>query len=96
VIGLKFEHFYKCINSFDSEEELTICIENEDYSNGFVSQLTLIGEGKGKTRIKKIQLGVPGNNEHDYPEINYPRIRTFSSPEFAKIVKHMSDISKNP
>lgn len=94
VIGLKFDHFYKCINSFDSEETLTICIENEDYSNGFVSCLTLIGEGKGKTRIKKIQLGEPGDNEYEYPEIDYPKIRTFSSPEFAKIVKHMSDISK--
>jgi proliferating cell nuclear antigen len=94
MIGLKFEHFYKCINSFDSEKTLTICIENEDYSNGFVSHLTLIGEGNGKVRIKKIQLGEPGEQEYEYPEVFYPKMRTFSSSEFTKIVKHMSDVSK--
>jgi|TARA_B110000285_G_C15130215_1_gene623076 proliferating cell nuclear antigen len=94
VIGLKLEHFFKCINSFDSKDTLTICIENDDYCNGVVSYLTLIAQGHGKTRIKKIQLSEPGNNECEYPDIIYPKIRTFSSVEFTKIVRHMSDISK--
>ena len=94
VIGIKLDHFFKCINSFDSEDILTICIENDDYSNGVVSVLTLIGQGSGKTRIKKIQLSDPEHNDCEYPDIVYPKIRTFSSLEFTKIVKHMSDISK--
>lgn len=94
VIGLKLDHFFKCINSFDTEKTLTICIENEDYSNGVVSCLTLVGQGNGKTRVKKIQLAEPENNEHECPDMDYSKIRTFSSPEFTKIIKHMSDISK--
>lgn len=94
VIGLKFDHFFKCINSFDSEETLTICIENEDYCNGVVSNLTLIGQGQGKTRIKKIKTSEPSNTDYQYPDITYPKIRTFSSSEFTKIIKHMSDIAK--
>ncbi len=94
VIGLTLDHFFKCINSFDTEKTLTICIENEDYSNGVVSCLTLVGQGNGKTRVKKIQLAEPDNNEHECPDMDYSKIRTFSSPEFTKIIKHMSDISK--
>jgi len=94
VVGIKLDHFFKCINSFDTENILTICIENEHYSNGVVSHLTLIGQGDGKTRIKKIKLTEPENNECEYPDIVYPQIRTFSSSEFTKIVKHMNAISK--
>ena len=94
VIGVKLDHFFKCINSFDTEDILTVCIENDDYSNGVVSCLTLIAQGQGKTRIKKIQLAEPENNENEWPDVTYSKILTFSSHEFTKIIKHMSDISK--
>ena len=48
IIGVNMFHLFKLINTIDTDETLSIYIENEDYNDGIVENLVLKFENKQK------------------------------------------------
>ena len=46
IIGVNMFHLFKLINTIDTDETLSIYIENEDYNDGIVENLVLKFENK--------------------------------------------------
>lgn len=95
IIGVNMYHLFKLINSVDSEDTLTIYIENKDFTDGIVSHLGLKFEnGKIKQRkTQKLRLIEPEEEELEYPQPEFSSIINLPSQDFQKIIRNLSDIS---
>jgi proliferating cell nuclear antigen len=95
VIGVNMLHFFKLISQIENEDTLTICIENEDYKEGIVSNLTLKFENgvKNQCKIQKLKLLEPEQEELKYPDVKFSSIINFPSTDFQKIIRDISSIS---
>jgi proliferating cell nuclear antigen len=95
VIGVNMLHFFKLISHIENEDTLTICIENEDYKEGIVSNLTLKYENgaKNQCKIQKLKLLEPEQEELKYPDVKFSSIINFPSTDFQKIIRDISSIS---
>jgi proliferating cell nuclear antigen len=95
IIGVNMFHLFNLINSVDSEESLSIYIENNDYSDGIVSHLTLRFEnGKIKQcKTQKLRLIEPEPEELKYPDVSFSSVINMPSADFQKIVRDFSKIS---
>lgn len=95
IIGLNMVHFFKLICSSDNEETLSIYIENADYVDGIVSNLTLRFENGDikQCRTLKLRLIEPEPEELEYPDVKFSSIINLPSTDFQKIIRDLSCIS---
>ena len=95
IIGLNMVHFFKLICSSDSDETLSMYIENSDYVDGIVSNLTLKFENGDikQCRTLKLRLIEPEPEELEYPDVKFSSIINLPSSDFQKIIRDLSCIS---
>lgn len=95
IIGLNMVHFFKLISSSDNEETLSIYIENADYVDGIVSNLTIKFENGDikQCRTLKLRLIEPEPEELEYPDVKFSSIINLPSSDFQKIIRDLSCIS---
>jgi len=95
IIGVNMFHLFKLINTIESEETLTIYIENSDYVDGIVSHLTLKYENGSVKQCKthKLRLIEPEPEELTYPDVTFSSIINLPSCDFQKIIRDLSCIS---
>jgi proliferating cell nuclear antigen len=95
IIGLNVLHLFRLIGDINHEDTLTICIDNEDYSDGIVTHLTLKFENKQSNKCKKQRLRLiePEQEELTYPSVQFSSIINLSSTDFQKIIRDLSCIS---
>ena len=95
IIGLNMVHFFKLISSSDNEETLSIYIENADYVDGIVSNLTIKFENGDikQHKIQKLRLIEPDTEELDVPDVKFSSVLNLPSVDFQKIVRDLSCIS---
>jgi len=95
VIGVNMFHLFKLINTIDNDETLTIYIENADYSDGIVSNLSLKFENGGikQCKTQKLRLIEPDPEELFYPDVKFSSIINLPSGDFQKIIRDLSCIS---
>jgi proliferating cell nuclear antigen len=96
IICLNMFHLYKLISSIDTDDTLTIYIDNEDYNEGIVSYLSLKFENKemDRSKLQKLRLIDPDPEEIDIPDVNFSSIINMNSVVFQKIIKDMAALSK--
>jgi len=95
IIGVNMFHLFKLINTIDNDDTLTIYIEEADYTDGIVQFLGLKfenGEIK-QSKIQKLRLIEPDNEELDIPNVKFSSILNLPSADFQKIVRDLSCIS---
>lgn len=95
IIGVNMFHLFKLINTIESEETLTIYIENSDYVDGIVSHLTLKYENGSVKQCKthKLRLIEPEPEELTYPDVTFSSVINLPSCDFQKIIRDLSCIS---
>ena len=96
IVGVNMLQFYRLINSIDNDEILTIYIENNDYSEGIVSNLGLRFENANSKQCKvlKLKLIEPEQDELEFPDVTFSSIINLPSTDFQKIVRDLTVISE--
>jgi proliferating cell nuclear antigen len=96
VIGVNMFHLFKLINSIDTDDTLTIFIENQEYSEGIVDNLGLKFENGDikQCKIQKLKLIEPEEEELDVPGVTFSSIINMPSSDFQKIIRDLSNISE--
>ena len=95
VIGVNMFHLFKLINSIDTDDILSIFIEESEYSGGIVDNLGLKfenGEIK-QCKIQKLKLIEPEEEELDVPDVKFSSIINLPSGDFQKIIRDLSNLS---
>jgi proliferating cell nuclear antigen len=95
IIGVNMFHLFKLMNSIDSDDTLTLYIENDDYMDGIVSHLALKFENGDikHCKIQKLRLIEPEPEELKYPDVSFSSIISLPSVDFQKIIRDMLIIS---
>ena len=95
IIGVNMSHLFKLINTIDNDETLSIYIEEEDYNSGVVEHLTLKFDNKNKeqSKIQKLKLIEPDNEDLDIPDVKFSSIINLPSSDFQKIIRDLNVIS---
>ena len=95
IIGVNLYYLFKLINSIENNETLTIYIENKDYDEGSVSELSLKFDNIANKQctIHKLRLLEADQEEEMYPDIVFSSVITFPSTEFQKTIRTLSNIS---
>ena len=95
IIGVNMFHLFKLINSIDNDDTLTMYIENIDYTDGIVSNLSLKFENGdiNHCKIQNLRLIEPEQEELEYPDVKFSSIINLPSVDFQKIIRDLSVIS---
>ena len=95
IIGVNMFHLFKLINTIDTDETLSIYIENDDYNDGIVEHLVLKFENKAKEqcKIQKLKLIEPDHEELNIPDVKFSSIINLPSNDFQKIIRDLNGIS---
>jgi len=95
VIGVNMFHLFKLINTIDNNDVLTIFIEEDDYSEGIVTNLCLKFENGdiNQCKIQKLKLIEPEEIELDVPDVKFSSIINLPSSDFQKIIRDLSNLS---
>jgi proliferating cell nuclear antigen len=95
VIGVNMFHLFKLINTIDNNDVLTIYIEDNDYCDGIVNNLTLKFENGdiNQCKIQKLKLIEPEEVELEMPPVKFSSIITLPSNDFQKIIRDLSNVS---
>ena len=95
VIGVNMFHLFKLINTIDNNDVLTIFIEEEDYSDGIVTNLCLKFENGdiNQCKTQKLKLIEPEEIELDVPDVKFSSIISLPSSDFQKIIRDLSNLS---
>jgi proliferating cell nuclear antigen len=95
VIGVNMFHLFKLINTIDNEETLSIYIEEQDYKDGIVENLTLKFENKNvkQCKIQKLKLIEPDTEDLGIPDVTFSSIINIPSCDFQKIIRDLNCIS---
>ncbi len=96
IIGVNMLHLFKLISSIDNDDTLTIYIENDDYNDGFISELGLKFENGDikQSKIQKLRLIEPEHEELNLPDVDYSSIINMPSSDFQKIIRDLASISE--
>ena len=96
IIGVNMLHLFKLISSIDNDDTLTIYIENDDYNDGFISELGLKFENGDikQSKIQKLRLIEPEHEELNLPDVDYSSIINMPSSDFQKIIRDLANISE--
>jgi len=95
TIGVNMFHLFKLINTIDNNDVLTIFIEEDDYSDGIVTNLCLKFENGeiNQCKIQKLKLIEPEEIELDVPDVKFSSIINLPSNDFQKIIRDLSNLS---
>ena len=95
IIGVNMLHLFKLINTIDSNDTLTIYIEDVDYMDGVVQYLGLKFENGDikQQKIQKLRLIEPDHEELELPNVTFSSILNLPSTDFQKIIRDLSSIS---
>lgn len=95
TIGVNMLHLFKLINTIDSNDTLTIYIEDVDYMDGVVQYLGLKFENGDikQQKIQKLRLIEPDHEELEVPNVTFSSILNLPSTDFQKIIRDLSSIS---
>ncbi len=95
IVGVNMFYLFKLISTIDTDETLSIYIENDDYNNGIVENLVLKFENKQKEqcKIQKLKLIEPEHEELTIPDVKYSSIINLPSNDFQKIIRDLYCIS---
>lgn len=95
IIGVNMFHLFKLINTIETDETLTIYIENADYVDGIVSYLSLKYENGDikQCKTQKLRLIEPDPEELQYPDVTFSSIINMPSSDFQKIIRDLTVIS---
>ena len=95
IFGVNLYHLSKMISTIEPDDTLTMYIENCDYNDGIVTNLTLRFENISLSQCRTIKLKVfdADVNELKYPNMKFSSIINMPSQDFQKIIKDMTLIS---
>jgi proliferating cell nuclear antigen len=95
IIGVNVFNLFKLISTVDTEDTLSIYIEDEDYNEGIVENLVLKFENKQKEqcKIQKLKLIEPEQEELAIPDVKFSSIINLPSSDFQKIIRDLNSIS---
>lgn len=95
TIGVNMLHLFKLINTIDSNDTLTIYIEDVDYMDGVVQYLGIKFENGDikQQKIQKLRLIEPDHEELEVPNVTFSSILNLPSSDFQKIIRDLSSIS---
>ena len=95
IIGVNVFNLFKLISTVDTEDTLSIYIEDEDYNEGIVENLVLKFENKQKEqcKIQKLKLIEPEQEELAIPDGKFSSIINLPSSDFQKIIRDLNSIS---
>lgn len=93
IIGVNMSHFFKLINTIESEDILTLYIEDSCYEDGMVKFLSLKFENSKQIKRLKLKLIDPEPEEIIIPDIKFSSIINFPSEDFQKIIRDASVLS---
>lgn len=97
VIGVNMLHLFKLITSIENDDTLTLYIENDDYTDGVVTDLGLKFENGDikQCKIQKLRLIEPESEELAIPEnISFSCVINMPSSDFQKIIRDLANISE--
>lgn len=95
IVGVNMTNLVRLTNSVETEETLTMYIENADFDDGIVSYLTLKFENATTKQCKtsKLRLIEPEPEELPYPTVTFSSVINLPSLDFQKIIRDLSCIS---
>jgi proliferating cell nuclear antigen len=95
IIGVNMFHLFKLINTIDSDDTLTIYIEEKDYSDGIVEYLGLKFENGDikQCKTQKLKLIEPDEEELDMPSVKFSSVINLPSSDFQKIIRDLSNLA---
>jgi|UniRef100_A0A6C0HNN0 proliferating cell nuclear antigen len=95
IIGVNVFNLFKLISTVDTEDTLSIYIEDDDYNEGIVENLVLKFENKQKEqcKIQKLKLIEPEQEELAIPDVKFSSIINLPSSDFQKIIRDLNSIS---
>ena len=97
VVGVNMLHLFKLITSIENDDTLTLYIENDDYTDGVVTNLGLKFENADikQCKIQKLRLIEPESEELAIPEnVSFSCIINMPSSDFQKIIRDLANISE--
>ena len=96
IIGVNMFHLFKLINTIDSDDTLTIYIEEKDYSDGIVEYLGLKFENGDikQCKTQKLKLIEPDEEELDMPSVKFSSVINLPSSDFQKIIRDLSNLAE--
>ena len=96
IIGVNMFHLFKLINTIDSDDTLTIYIEEKDYSDGVVEYLGLKFENGDikQCKTQKLKLIEPDEEELDMPSVKFSSVINLPSSDFQKIIRDLSNLAE--
>jgi proliferating cell nuclear antigen len=95
VIGVNMLHLHKLINTIDTDDTLTIYIDEADYTDGVVQFLGLKFENGDikQEKVQKLRLIEPEMDELAVPDVKFSSVLNLPSADFQKIIRDLSCIS---
>ena len=95
VIGVNMLHLYKLINTIDTDDTLTIYIDEADYTDGVVQYLGLKFENCDikQQKVQKLRLIEPEVDELAVPDVKFSSVLNLPAADFQKIIRDLSCIS---
>ena len=95
IIGVNIVQLYKLINTIESNDTLTIYIDENDYVDGIISHLSLKFEYAEirRRKIKRLRLIEPDHEELEFPDVSFSSILHMPSISFQKNVKSFVSVT---
>jgi len=95
IIGIDMINLFKVMSTVDTDDTLTIYIENDKYKEGRVSALSFKFENGTikQTKTQHLTLIEADPVQLTYPSIKFSTIINFPSSDFQKIIKDQSTLS---
>jgi len=96
IIGVNMLHLFKIINTIDNNETLTIYIEKDDYTDGFVQYLGLRFDNGDvrQQKIQKLRLIEPEMEDLSIPPVTFSSVLNLPSSDFQKLIRDLSSLSE--
>jgi proliferating cell nuclear antigen len=94
IIGVNMPHFSKVLNSIDNGEILSLYINEDEYNDGIVENLTAQFDNKQKSQVKiqKLKLIELGCKEMEIPPVTFSSVINLPSTDFQKIVRDLNSM----
>jgi proliferating cell nuclear antigen len=96
IIGVDMFRLFKLINTLNNDDNLTICIEENDYDdqNNIASYLTLKvkNDNLAQFKIYKLKLLKLDFENLEVPPVEFPYVIELSSSNFQKIIRDLTNI----
>lgn len=94
IIGVITLHLFKLISSVEKNDVLTLCIEESDYIDGYVSHLTVKFENRpiNQFSTQKLKLRDGDILDFTYPSVDFSSVIRFPSKDFYKVIHDLNKL----